>query len=237
MELLVPLIIIGVVAAIVVAVIHHYKRERERREALHRLAQELGWRFDPGRDRSHDDEYAHFEIFRRGHSRAAYNTLTGQLDIMGRPFNAKMGDFTYKVTTSNGKTTQTTTYRFSYLIVHLPFVHVPALIIRQEGLFDRVAGFFGFGSIDFESAAFNRQFYVNGEDKKFAYDVIHPRMMEFLMQTRPPAVDIERGRLCLSNGRRRWSPEQYRSQIVWLEQFFAQWPAHVQAELQSRETA
>jgi hypothetical protein len=211
---------------------YSWKREQQRREELAALAAELGWRFDPGKDCSHDREYANFEIFRRGHSRCAMNTLTGTIDIKGRQYAAKVGDFRYKVTTSNGKTTTTATYRFSYLIVHMPFPAVPPLIIRREGLFDRVKGFFGYGSISFESAEFNKRFYVNSNDKKFAYDVIHPRMMEFLMATNPPTVDMERGRLCLSDGRNRWSPPEFRRHIDWLRQFFDHWPTHVKHDLE-----
>ena len=64
--------------------------EKERRGALASLARRLGWIFDPTEDPDHDEQYAHFGIFRRGHSRAAYNTLTGKLEILGRscPANA-----------------------------------------------------------------------------------------------------------------------------------------------------
>lgn len=210
-----------------------WKKEQQRREELGELARDLGWHFDARKDRHHDAEYAHFEIFRRGHSRCAMNTLTGSIDIDGRSHTAKMGDFRYKVTSGGGKRRSTRTYRFSYLIVHMPYPHVPPLIIRREGFFDRVAGFFGYGSISFESAAFNKRFYINGDDKKFAYDVIHPRMMEFLMATAPPTIDMEHGRLCVSDGRTRWSPETFRSQLDWVVQFFEQWPAHVKHDLAS----
>jgi hypothetical protein len=231
--------IILIIAAVILAAIGGYyawKKEQQRREGLLALAQELGWRFDPCKDRSHDLEYAHFEIFRRGHSRCAMNTLSGDIEIKGRSYAAKMGDFKYKVTSGSGKNRRTRTYRFSYLILHMPFPDMPALIIRREGLFDRVAGFFGYGSISFESAEFNKRFYINGDDKKFAYDVIHPRMMEFLMATNPPTIDIENGRLCVSDGRTRWSPEQFRGHIEWVKQFFEHWPAHVKHDLESRMT-
>ena len=60
-----------------------------------------------------------------------------------------------------------------------------------------------FDDIDFESDEFSRKFYVQSSDRKFAYDVLHPRMMEFLLQTTPPMIDVEGGALCLSGGRRR----------------------------------
>ena len=123
-----PIILI-VVAALAIAVVVYlsYLAAKRRREVLAALAGELGWRFDPSRDRSHDDEYAHFEIFRQGHSRAAYNTLAGD----------------------------------------------------------------------------------------------------------PPTVDIEAGRCCLSDGRHRWSPEEFGATLSWVIEFFDRWPDHVTAELAS----
>jgi hypothetical protein len=229
MAVFVPIIIVLLIAGGIAAVYFAWKQEQKRRDEMAALANEIGWRFDPDKDKSHDTEYAHFEIFRRGHSRAAYNTLTGSVAIAGRPYPAKMGDFTYKVTTSNGKTTTTVTYRFSYLILHLPFRGIPDLLIRREGFFDKIAGAFGFEDIDFESEAFSRAFHVKCAHKKFAYDVIHPRMMEFLMRNCPAAIDIEHCRCCLSDGKNRWEPQQFKGMLQWVDLFFAQWPEHVTA--------
>ena len=209
-----------------------YLAEKKRRDALAAVAARLGWRFDAGRDRDHDDEYAHFEIFRRGHSRSAFNTLTGETEIGGRTYAAKMGDFVYKITTHTGKSTQTHTYRFSYLIVHLPYQGVPDVLIRREGMLDKIAGAFGFDDIDFESVEFSRQFYVKSPDKRFAYDVIHPRMMEFLLAGTPANIDIEHGRCCLSDGRGRWEPHAFEQHLAWLGEFFDRWPDHVKASLE-----
>ncbi|WP_405067149.1 hypothetical protein OG558_36775 [Kribbella sp. NBC_01510] len=49
----------------------------------------------------------------------------------------------------------------------------------------------GFGrGISFESEAFNDQFAVTAQDTKFAYDVIHPRQMEYLMANPPASFRI-----------------------------------------------
>ena len=227
------LIVIAVIAIVAVAIYFGHLAQKKRREEMAALAAQLGWRFDPTKDKSHDDEYAHFEIFRRGHSRAAFNTLTGEITIDERNYPAKMGDFVYKVTTSTGKSTQTTTYRFSYLILHLPFANVPDLLIRREGMFDKLAGAFGFDDIDFESAEFSKRFHVKSPDKKFAYDVIHPRMMEYLLRSDPPTVDIELRRCCLSNGRSRWSPQEFNATLSWVVDFLDLWPDHVTAKLET----
>jgi hypothetical protein len=226
----IPVVIVVVVAAIACAYLAHLAAVK-RREALGVLARALGWSFDPCRDQSHDDEYAQFEVFRRGHSRAAYNTLSGSVTIDGRAFRARAGDFTYKVTRSTGKSTSTTTYRFSYLIVHPPFARVPDLLVRREGILDKFAGLLGFDDIDFESAEFSRRFLVKSTDKRFAYDVIHPRMMEFLMESPPPVIDLERGACCITDGTRRWSPEEFRAHLDWTARFFDLWPDHLTRDL------
>ena len=226
------LIPFAIAAIFGVAIYLGYLARKKRREEMAALAAQLGWRFDPTKDRSHDDEYAHFEIFRRGHSRCAFNTLTGEVTIDERNYPAKMGDFVYKITTSTGKSTQTHTYRFSYLILHLPFANVPDLLIRREGMFDKLAGAFGFDDIDFESAEFSKRFHVKSPDKKFAYDVIHPRMMEFFLADDSPTVDIELGRCCLSDGRRRWSGDEFHTTLDWVARFIDLWPDHVTAQLQ-----
>ena len=227
-----PILLFIVIAAIIaLAAYYSYQQARKRREELAALANELSWSFDPSKDSSHEHEFTQFEIFRRGHSRAAFNTLTGSLAIDNRQYPAKMGDYTYKITSSNGKTTTTRTYNFSYLIVQLPFGRVPDLLIRREGFLDRIAGVFGFDDIDFESAEFSKKFCVKSSDKKFAYDVIHPRMMEFLLGNFPTAIDIEQGQCCLSDGSSRWEPQEFKMIMNWIDRFFDQWPDHVTAEL------
>lgn len=228
--LAIPLILIAVVLIGGLAYWSYLQRKR-RREALAVVAQRLGWQFDPRRDSFHDDEYAHFEIFRRGHGRYAYNTLQGELTIGVGTYPAKMGDFTYKVTSGSGKSRSTRTYRFSYLIVHLPFRNIPDLLIRPEGFFDKLTGAFGFDDIDFESAEFSRRFYVKSSDKRFAYDVVHPRMMEFLLRTDPSIIDIEHGKCCVTDGRSRWSPDEFCTQLEWACDFLECWPDHVKADL------
>lgn len=226
--LLLPIIL----ALVAIVAYFGYLQQKKRREALGRLASELGWQFDAGRDYDHDDQYAHFEIFRHGHSRFAYNTLFGAFTVHGKPWPAKMGDFHYQITTSNGKSTTTHTYRFSYLILGLPYARVPDLLIRREGMFDALGSLFGFDDIDFESAEFSRKYCVKSPDKRFAYGVIHPGMMEFLLSGDPPTIDIERGRCCLSDGKRTWSPEQFRAMLDWAQRFFNLWPDHVLCQLQ-----
>jgi hypothetical protein len=226
------LVIVVVIALAIGGAIWAWKLEQRRTQELAALAQELGLRFDPRDDSAHDDEYAQFEIFRRGHSRCAQRTMYGSFELFGRPCRVRLGDFRYRVTRSNGKSTSTTTYRFSYLIVHPPWP-LPTLLVRPEGLWDKLKGAFGFDDIDFESVEFSRAFHVQSNDKRFAYDVLHPRMMELLLAERPPMLDLEGGALCISDGRRRWDPAAFRRRIAFLNRFCELWPRHLVKELES----
>ncbi len=99
MEVLV--IVLFVAIAIGIGVLA-WKAEQKRRAEMQALAAEFGLHYHPGDDTSHDDEYAQFEIFRRGHSRVAQNTLSGTIELFARHCRIVLGDFRYKVTRSNG---------------------------------------------------------------------------------------------------------------------------------------
>jgi hypothetical protein len=153
------------------------------------------------------------------------------VEIHGRQCQAKMGDYEYKVTSSNGKTTTTHTHHFSYLIAHLPYAPLPDLYVRREGLLDKLKSALGFPDINFESAEFSKRFYVKCPDKRFAYAVIHPAMMEYLLASDAPAIDIENCRCCVSDGGNTWSAEEFRQHVEWIRGFFDLWPEHVTSAL------
>jgi hypothetical protein len=230
----VAVVIVLVVAALVIAAaVYGAAQARKRREELAALAASLGWSFDSGSDKGFDDRFGQFGCFTRGHSRAAYNTLAGSLESGPRQYPCCMGDFTYKVTRSNGKTTTTTTYRFSYLIVMLPFPRTPDLTVRREGFMDKITQAIGFDDIDFESAEFSRRFCVKSPDKRFAYDVIHPRMMEFLMAGEFPGIDLRGGACCFTDGSATWRPPQFTVYLEWARAVLALWPDLLTRQLEA----
>ncbi|HCT45315.1 MAG TPA: hypothetical protein DF699_08890 [Phycisphaerales bacterium] len=108
---------------------------------------------------------------------------------------------------------------------------MPDMLIRREGIFDKIASAFGKNDIDFESAEFSRKYYVQSESRKFAYDIIHPRMMEFLLATSPGLVDIEHSRICLSDGMTVWKAPRFPQAFDWTRQFLDLWPDFVVKDL------
>jgi hypothetical protein len=211
-----------------------YLRNQQRRQELADLAQELGWQFDPSKNYTFEDQYPHFDLFSRGHPRYAFNTLRGQIAVGEGTWPVVMGDYYYQVTSGSGKHRQTHTYQFSYVMLDFPFSCPGELVIRREGLFDKLAAMLGFDDIDFESAEFSRRFSVKGENKKFAFDIIHPRMMELLLASDPPTIHLAGNHCCLNEGNRRWSPEQFRTTLAWAEKFVAHWPRYLLEDLADR---
>jgi hypothetical protein len=60
-------------------------------------------------------------------------------------------------------------------------LHYQNLIIWPESIKGFLPESTGLTNVDFESSEFNRTFFVASDDKRFAFDVVHPRMMELLM--------------------------------------------------------
>ncbi len=46
-------------------------------------------------------------------------------------------------------------------------------------------------------------------------------------------LDIEGGALCLSDGSRRWSPEDYAARLDFVRDFCDNWPRHLLKDLDS----
>jgi hypothetical protein len=163
----------AVVALVILTVIiFGWYAANQRRKELLAWAQSKGLQFTSEKYYGFDDQFPAFSCLQQGSDRYAYNVITGRL--ADREF---LG-FDYHYTTGSGKNRQD--HHFSTIILQSPILLKP-LLIRPENFLDKVAEFAGFNDIDFESAEFSRKFYVKSPDKRWAYDVIHPRMMEFLL--------------------------------------------------------
>jgi hypothetical protein len=157
---------------VIISIIYCFYFSSKRRKELAEWAISKGLTFDAQKDGFFDSKYPNFNCLQKGHSRYAYNMMEGTL--AGRGF---LGcDYHYVV----GHGRSSTTYNISLVIVKSPILLKP-LFIRHENFLDKFAEFVGFNDIDFESSEFSKKFFVKSPDKKWAYDIIHPRMMEFLM--------------------------------------------------------
>jgi hypothetical protein len=231
MEPLFVVIFVVFAALIIIGAIYSHQQQKARRLALSQFASRRGWSFDPSNDYSHDSRFGQFSVFTTGKSRYAYNTTRGSLQIAGADWPLQYGDYHYATESRDDKGTKTHHHYLSYVIIESPYLGAPDLFIRGEGFFDRIASVIGFDDIDFESAEFSRHFLVKSSDKRFAYDVVSPAMMEFMLSTTPPTVDFQGTRCCLYHGEQVLKPEDFAATLQWAVEFFEHWPRHVTAEL------
>ena len=218
--------------AVGIAAFFAYLAEKKRRDELTELANGLGWSFQNIKNRNHRHQFPQFHCFKRGdQSRFAFNRLAGTwaADASDEPIRleCQAGDYRYQTVSKkpDGKRS-TSTHRFSYLLVKLPFSTPATLNVRPENLGDRMSAFMGYDDIDFESAEFSKKYHVTSSDKRFAYDLIHPRMMEFLMRGQPVRFELASGWICLVSRSRRWRPEEFKQQLYWATEFVGNWPRH-----------
>ena len=216
------------IALLVWAVVYGHRKERERTAALAALAQRRSWRFTP-LDHGLANRMAGFPMFNLGHSRRGMNLMEGELTLGGLRMSLLCGDYQYKVTTSNGKTTTTTTWNMSFIAV-VPLLSVPEdRTVRAEGFFDKIGAFLGMDDIDFESSEFSKRFHVQCSDRRFAFDLFDPRMMEFFLAVAPPRLHARSNCLLFDRGMRRWEAAEFEGELGWMDGFFLRVPRHVRA--------
>jgi hypothetical protein len=192
------IILILVAAIIIAAAIFGARVARKRREELAALARRLGLNYRADNDSSLAARFAFLNALAQGSNRYAFNLLSGEY----QDHEVLVFDYHYETHSTDSKgNRQTHHHYFSFFILLLPR-SFPELRITCEGWLWKIAQTFGFDDIDFESAEFSRAFCVRSKDRKFAYDVCHAQMMEYLLANRDLSIEIEDRALALAFGTR-----------------------------------
>ena len=192
----VVLIFAAFLALAVAVVVFSYLAAKKRREEMATYAATHGWRFEAVQPLLVDRFTG--PPFGLGFGRRAYNVLYGSHD--GRDLVSF--DYEYKTQTTNGKQTTTQVHRFSVLGLSMG-IYMPPLSVDPENFLERFVGRLTGNDIDLESEEFNRAFTVGCPDRKFASDVLHPQMMEFLLEHRQVGFRFEQdSMLMVAHGQR-----------------------------------
>ena len=141
---------------------------------LSRWARRSGLKFSMWHDAGFKIRHGGFRCLLAGQNQFAYNVCCGRWngwDVFA---------FDYKCTTQTLAGSQDK--NFSAVLVK-PEFRLKPLQIRAEAFSDRLADFMGKGDIDFESAEFSDKFYVAALDRKWAYDVLNLRAIEYLLKS------------------------------------------------------
>jgi hypothetical protein len=179
-------LVILVAIAIVVGIVWSQVVAARRREALAALAGRLGLVFEEEEDHDLAETLDFLRRLDEGSNRYVYNRLEGQYG----GHHVQAFDFHYETYSHSKNGRQTSHHHFSVVTLRLPRP-VPEVLITPEGIFSKIAQALGYDDIDFESAEFSRAFCVRSADKKFAYDICHPLMMEYLLSRRGLSVEFE----------------------------------------------
>ena len=172
-----PVLIILLILLTIAIVAFTWWQREQRKKALAAWAESRGLYFTAESDYGLEERFGEFDCLRHGDNRYAYNIMEGSWG--GRAMLAF--DYHYATHSTGSRGRRTTHHHYFSAVILQSSVPLKPLFIRPEGFFDKVTEFFGFDDIDFESAEFSRKFFVKAPDKRWAYDVIHQRMMEFLL--------------------------------------------------------
>ena len=222
-----PFILFGVIA--IMLIVWAIRSARKRREELFALAVKLNLTFSQRDPFDIPALYDACDWFSQGHDHEASNVIYGRLGA----YQVKAFDYTYETdSTDSDSHASHNKHHFSCVILDTDAA-CPSLIIRPEGFFDRVAGAVGFEDVDFESDEFSRKFYVKSVDKKFAYDVIHARTMEFLLAN--PGWSLQllgRSLIVVAGSFSTFKPEKFEQALTFAQEFLGLFPDYLKRELQ-----
>lgn len=184
-----PLVPFVVLAAIVLAIgVLAHLAGRRRREALALFAARHGFRYGRERDRDLARRFAFLEGLAQGSDRYAENVIGGR--HRGRDVTCFDYHYATRSTDSDGKPETVNHYVSCYtLALGRSF---PELTVGPEGVLSKLAQTVGYDDIDFESHAFSSAYCVRSRDKRFAYDVCNPRMIEYLLERPGTRLEVER---------------------------------------------
>lgn len=236
---LVPLVFGGMLAVVGGLVALTAAGSRRRRKALAAWARRIGLTYAPQRDPGMAERLPDFAVFHQGRNQYAYNVVSGVFE--GRQTVA----FDYHYETQHTHTvrerdasgnmrtrteTRTSHHHFSAVLVR-PELLLKPLLIRPEGLFDKVANFFGKGDLDFESAEFSRRYHVSAEDRRWAYDVLHARTIDFLLNQPRLVVEMDPHHvLVMRPGQQTMTPELFDAAVRTADQVLDLLPEYVRRD-------
>lgn len=149
---------------------------------LQTLGTQLGFsEFNPADDGSFAGTWNFLSRFSQGNNRYASNILKGTYQ------EQPLYIFDYHYQTSSGNKAQHHYCTMLMLVVEESFAQVN---ITPENTISKIEAAFDTKDVKFESDDFSRAYRVHALDKKFAYDVCNPQMIEYLLANRGLEIEI-----------------------------------------------
>lgn len=162
--------------------------------------------FDPEPNPDFPMTWSFLTPLSKGENRFAFNILQGTYH------DEKLFIFDYHYEDLSNKKSADFFYTIFMLITAQCF---PKITIGPENVLNKIEGMFDSHDIKFESAEFSRAYGVRCADKKFAYDVCNPQMIDYLLANRDLQIELQGPLISLS-----FTPSLRVNTIeAWLQEF------------------
>lgn len=154
------------------------RRKQDDIKHLATWAQRTGLTLNPNEDHSIGSRFPLFKCL-QGHDCFAFNIMDGS--VAERPVSAFDCHNLKNPVIDRIQTQDIRSYwLFSGLVVESG-LSIKPLFIRPKDLVDRVTELAGFEDVHLESAEFNKKFFVESPDRRWAHDVLQPKTMELVL--------------------------------------------------------
>ena len=206
----IALVVAAAVAVVVIIAVEESRNIRNRRlRALAGWAKANDLKFHPASDYSIGSRYQTFKWLQEGDNRYGYNIMVG---TPGHRVACGF-DYHYETHPANGKGLRRTYHHHFSAVVVDAGIPLKPLCIRPGRLLDKVTEFVGFEEIGFESAEFSREFSVRSPDSRWAYDVLHQKTLELMLEHPKFRIDFQGTQVAAYSGYREFSPKEFASAL------------------------
>jgi hypothetical protein len=213
-----PVLCLGIPGGLITWAILHTRRVRQRR-----LAYCAGWAAH------HGFHYLPYDPAALAISRQppfTYGSGREAIDVFRGTFrDVHLHAFQYRYRTSDGQ--NTSTHDYQVVAISLPAMR-PLLDVSHENSMSRRFD----KDLQFENQAFNDRFKIASPSSRFAYDIIHPRTMEWMLAD--PRAHVIRWRFegawLMTFRPGALKPDEIFYYAEFLHQVLAQVPKHVWTE-------
>lgn len=208
MEDFLPFIIIGgMIAFAVIAILYSQYLAKKRREDMQETAESMGLTFYPNGDATLLSRLSQFKLFSQGRGRKMRNLIQGDSG------EVKIAIFDYQYTTGNGKNSQT--HRQSVVSLQSAELVCPDFSMRPEGMFDKIGSALGFQDIDFESHPnFSKSFVLQSSNEKAIREYFTPALLEFFESKPGISVEAQSGTLFFYRTRKTVKPGEIKDNLA-----------------------
>jgi hypothetical protein len=226
------LVISAVATAIWLAVWEQSCLRGKRRRELAGWARANGLKFLPENDYSIGFRYQPFRWLQQGNNRYGCNIMvgtSGQRVMCGFDYHSETN-----ATSSHGLNPAHQDH-FSAVVVDAGFPLKP-LFIRPQRLFDKATEFVGFDGIDFESTEFSQKFAVKSSDRRWAYDVLHQKTLELMLDYPRFHIDFQGTQVAAYSGHAEFSAGEFELALNLVTGILDNLPESVVRELKGVDT-